>query len=444
MDIKDTILITLMYVLIILLTLYNEIREIKKCKKVKMHNYISFFIILFYCITPIIYLISKNINNVETKFSNNYITEQAKYYYLQVFMTLVTYIFLKLGNKIKVTEKRNKDFKIVNIESKSFAVAAIILCLIGWVALLMWTRVYGMPWDIFPYASQIRSGIVEINNPYTFVKPLCPILIIASYCFFLILLETKKKNKFIYVIFFIISVVGSIIYSIANDGRLMMILFILVPIIYVIFRKKEKINFVKLFIIAVITLIILGNLDSITYYIRNGEIDQKQNENSLSKIIADELAFAHMNVINTLYMRENGIITEYTWLQDIKNVFFSWVPERIKPDSIVTLYELNTSKYFNITGTLPTDLITAGIYKYGSWAFFILPFIVGILIKFLEVKLSYPNDKFREIIMILLSVYLGLKIVGYYDLSVIIFGVFYIVISYIIVIIMNNIKMEER
>lgn len=444
MDIKDTILIILMYMFITILILYKEIKEIKKYKKVKMHNYISFFIILFYCITPIIYLISKNINDAETTFSSKYMTEQAKYYYLAVLMTLVTYIFFRLGNKIKVYKRNDKDLKIINIESRSFVVASIILCFIGWFALILWTRVYGMPWDIFPYASQIRSGIVKIDNPFTFVKPLCPILIIASYCFFLILIETKKKNKFIYAIFFIISVIGSVIYSIANDGRLMMILFILVPVLYVIFRKNKKINFVKLSILAIITLIILGNLDNITYYIRNGKIREKENESSISEIVLNELDFVHMNVINTLYMRENGIITEYTWLQDLKNIVYSWVPERFKPESVVTLYELNTSKYNNLSGTLPTDLITAGIYEYGSWLFFILPLIVGMLIKFLETKLTCSDDKFREIIMILLSVYLGLKVVGYYDLSIIIFGVFYIVVSYIIVLIMNNINMEEE
>ena len=59
----------------------------------------------------------------------------------------------------------------------------------------------------------------------------------------------------------------SIIATLATDSRSATIIVFLVPILYMISYKK--VNIKKTMIVGTIALVVLANLDSVTYYIRN-------------------------------------------------------------------------------------------------------------------------------------------------------------------------------
>ena len=192
-------------------------------------------------------------------------------------------------------------------------------------------------------------------------------------------------------------------------------------------------------------IIILGQLDNVTYYLKNKKRRKVEDNNNIITIIADELGYTYSNNININYLRNEGVINEYTLFSDIKNIMFAWVPQRLKPKDVINLFDYNTTFYKRTTGQIPTDIITASIYKFGIIGVIILPLIVGIFFKILEKKIFKKREKsdYYLVTAYLITTYLGLRFIAYYDLSQILFGSFYIIISIIIVKIISKINMDR-
>ena len=432
----DYISIIIIYILILCIIVLTKIIDIRKSKrKIKMIDFLDFYYILIFFITPILCLIQIRNGTMSTYQRNLFMTTDARYFLIVLLLAIIGYIFIHLGYRIKII---GKGIKNIDVKNKKFFMVSVLLMCIGTGALLLWTKAYGMPWDIFPYASQIRSGVVEIYNPFTFVKPFCYFSVIATYNFIIIWESKKWKLNFSVSLCLAISIFSSIIFLIANDGRMLMLIYVLVPLIYFLLKRKRKIPIVKLAIISILMLLIVGNIDKFTYLIRNHEKSTRETNDSISSIIVDEFSYTYSNSVNFLYMKEKGIIQGFTELNDLYNIIFSWIPERFTPDNVVTLFERNTSYYDNASGTLPTDLITASLYKFGYIGIFIIPVLVGILIRILDEYFQKNTDSFKEMFFILVSIYLPLRLVAYYDLSNILFGCFYIIISYILVIMSNK------
>ena len=196
------------------------------------------------------------------------------------------------------------------------------------------------------------------------------------------LLELKAYNankKILIVVGLLISAIGSYIYIIANDGRMFILIVLLTIIIPYIEKKSKKMDFKKIiiyFFIGIMIMIILGQLDNITYYLRNKQKRQKKVDNDVITIVANELGYTYSNNININYFRDEEIVENYTIFKDIKNIVLAWIPQSLKPEDAINLFDYNTSFYKDATGQLPTDLITAYIYKFGNVGVVILQLLV--------------------------------------------------------------------
>ena len=438
MNTIDYSIIAFVYAILIIISIAKEIKDIKKNNKVKMSNFFKIYYILSYFITPIICLKYKY--NIERSYRNvNYENPyHVKYFYIALLFSIVGYLSLNIGLKIKIkVNKKNKD-KAYSKNPNNFLLSAILILIIGWIALFLWTHVYGSLTGIFKYASAIRSGYVEIKNKFTYVKPFCPFLLIAFYMFFIILLDSKNKKapyKILLCIGLIVSFIGSYIYIIANDGRMLMIIFFLVLIFYYLDYKKIKTNIKSVIIMGIVSIMsigVLGNLDAITAHIRLG----RNIENSRTDIIetvGSEFSFVYFNNLNILFFKDNGIYNGSTELADLKSLLFSWVPTSMKMGKVVNLYDFNTSFYPSVTWNLPTDLITASIYKFGYIGIIILPIFVGMLAGKIEKIFEKKTSSYSNLMYYLLSIFLGLRFIVYYDLSQILFGSFYIILSALLI-----------
>lgn len=438
----DYISICIIYSIILgVVTIPKIINIVKTRRKIKMIDFLDFYYILIFFIVPILCLIQLKTKTMSTYQKNLFMTNDIKYFLIVLILAVFGYIFIHLGYSIRIKVKNVKN--IIDVGNKKFLLISIIIMCIGTSALLLWTKVYGMPWDVFPYASAIRSGVVEIYNPFTFVKPFCYFSIIATYNFIIIWENKKWKLNLVIIFSLAISVFSSIIFIIANDGRMLMLIYVLVPLFY--FLLKNGIPIKTIIIVSVLMLLAAGNIDKFTYLVRNGKESTKEKNNSISSILVNEFSYTYSNSVNFLYMKDKNIVDRFTELNDLYNMIFSWVPERITPDNVITLFERNTKYYDNATGNLPTDFITASLYKFGYAGILILSIFVGILIRILDEYFLKNNDPFHRIFFMLISVYIPLRLVAYYDLSTILFGAFYMIISYVMVIITcknkeNNIK----
>ena len=440
---QDYIIIIFLYTVLAITSIILEIKDIKKNNKLKMINFFKIYYILVYFITPICCIIFRDtINTYErynyVSFDNQYHT---KYFYIVLLFSALGYIFFNIGSKINILKrKEEKETKEVTQNPNKLLFSTFLILIIGWMALFLWTYAYGSLTGIFQYASAIRSGYVKVYNRFTFLKPFCPFVLMSFYLFFVQLLDSKDKKivyKMVLLVGLILSLIGSYIYIIANDGRMLMLILFLVIIMYYIDYKKIKINSYTisiLLLISICTIILLGQLDTITAYIRLGNKIETE-ETSPIETLANEFKFTYFNNLNVIYFRDNNIFTGTTELEDIKSILLAWVPSSMKPSNITNLYDFNTSFYNGSTGQIPTDLLTAAIYKFDCMGVIILPLIIGMFVKALEGVFINKKSSYSRIIYYLLSIYLGLRFIAYYDLSQILFGSFYIIVTYIIIII---------
>lgn len=438
-DKYNLIILMFLYVVTFLISLLRLVYNLRK-NSLRVSTFFEVYYILVYFITPICCLLNngKKINVYNT-------TNEVKYFYFTYVIAIIGYIFLNVGINLKFKTKLK-----TRKEPNNILLSAFVLMIIGSVSLYLWTKVYGSMTGIFRYASQIRSGIVKIYNPYTFLKPLCPTVIIAFFIFYYQLFEFKNnkiyKNLFIFV-GLVISGIGTYIYLIANDGRLMILIVLLVLILYTFNRNNKMVSKKAVLgyaILAIITIFILSNLNSITANIRGKITNVEKSNSTIIQIIANEFGYTYSNVINVMHGKSNGIIDGNTLLNDIKSAFFAWVPIRLKPKNIINLYDYNTSFYPGIIGQLPTDLLSAGMYEFGYIGIIILPLLVGIVSNLLNKYFWNKEVKFYVIMFYLISMYVGLRFIAYYDFSQILFGTLYIFISFIIIKVLNRIKLKSE
>lgn len=441
MRIQDYIIIIFLYAVLATVSIILEIKNIKKNNKLKIINFFRIYYILVYFVVPIFCLIY--IDTINTYEKYNYVSFEdeghIKYFYIVLLFSTLGYIFFNIGRKINILKiKEAKDTKEVAQNPNKLLFSTFLILIIGWVALFLWTYAYGSLTGIFKYASAIRSGYVEIYNKFTFLKPFCPFVLMSFYLFFIQLLESKEEKivyKIILLVGLILSLIGSYIYIIANDGRMLMLIFFLVVIMYYIDYKKIKINIYTIIILLVVSIcaiMLLGKLDTITSYIRLGSKIETEKSNP-AETLANEFKFTYFNSLNVIYFRSNNIYTGSTELEDIKSTLLAWIPTSMKPDNVTNLYDFNTSFYNGSVGQMPTDLLTAAIYKFDYMGVAILPLIIGILVKALESIFINKNSSYFKLMYYLLSIYLGLRFIAYYDLSQILFGSFYIIVTYMII-----------
>lgn len=430
----DKSMLIFFYLILCLIIIIDILRNINKEHRISLLSYTKAYYFLIYGVIPIIsiyYIGNETYGNV------NYYTTESKYFYILLLLTWITYIMIAIAGRFlkKIMDNgKQKGKYYINILSKNFIIINYILAIIGFIALMMWTKAYGMPWDIIKYANAARSGRSPIYNPYTFFKPLCYFSIIAFYNFLLLIIK-GKKNIYI-VVGMILSLFFSIVLLFANDGRMLMIIFVLALIMSYYNKKIEKVSIkllIKVSIISIATIIALGNLDNFTYFLRNGQIKESDNNAGVINVLYKEFSYTHKNGVNALYFKDQNRIEKSTELQDIINIFVAWIPDRIKKNNFQNLYEYNSQFYPESTGEVPTDFITSSIFKFGYFGVIILPVVVVLLIYYIERIISKQTSSYINVLYNLIGTYYGLRIVAYYDLSTMIFSSLYIIVSYILI-----------
>ena len=425
----DISLLVILYSIFGLFVLSNVYIEIKKNKKIELNTFFELYIFLVYSIAPIVSVLFINVNDLINSY---YFTEKIGYYYLLYVITvifyLIYYFFIKLFSK---KEYYTKQKKTIDISSNSFFFVNILISVIGLVSLVLWTKAYGKPWDIIKYASAIRSGYSPIVNKLTFFKPFCYFLLMGFYNSFIIF--KKTKFKILNFVVLIIDFIFSVIFLFANDSRMMMLIFVMCLIFY---YKNKNINIslkniLQLLIIAVGILFLLGRLDNISYYVRNGVKRPNNTNGTIAQVVHDEFTYTYRNGVNVLYLYNNNLLPSIHEFKDLKNIVFAWIPERFKQGN-ETLGALNTSYYVNSSGAIPTDIITASIYKFHIVGIIIMPIFIAYLICLLERMLKKVKSEYTDLIYTLCGCYLSLRLIADYDLSDNLFSCFYIIISYIL------------
>jgi len=414
-----------------------EYFNIKKKNKLEMIDYVRIFYALIYGITPgsLFFYVFYHGN---TLFPYNYISfdnEGINALYFNLIFSFIAFILINFGYYLLPKSTYNNPKKSAVITINILKYSGLIIFVLGFVSLLLWTHAYGGPFGILPYANSLRAGRdVGIYNPFTFFMRGAQLLIFSSYLFFIVYLQ---KKQFSILILFLISTFFTSLYLFANSGRMMFIIFFL-TLIFINYDFKslmgKRVNIKKILLLFILSLILMNASEAILNVIQTNSYQKIGFNFNILQLLREEFFFPSINIQVVTKALESGVAGSRIFI-DLPYSIFAWLPTRFKPSDYVTLEITNTLLRFGTLkfGGLPTDFITTCLYELGYFGLFFLPTIFGLIIKLLENKfVKFELSIYHRLLYFITSFYL-LKIVAYADFSNIMINIFYIVVSDLIV-----------
>lgn len=408
-----------------------------KLYKLNTISIVRLFYSIIYGITPASIYIYVNNNMADGNLRYiNFDEVGIRYLWIGFILSILSYITINIGYK------SNKYFRIsYGIKSPIYSyrgiyISGVILLAIGTISLFMWTKVYGGPLGILPYANALRAGWeVGIYNPFSFLMKLCPFALFASYIFWMLFLKEKKIKLFF---MFSFSAIISFLYLLACSSRTMFALYFLVLIV-LYERIKEiktgkKTKYIKYFFVSLCALIVANIGESIMGFFQNTSVKDLNVSFNVFKILRDEFFFISENLQIVQEARSSGLVG-YRLFEDMICGIFAWLPSRFLPNGLQKLETLNTILKMGTTiyGGLPTDFVTTSLYELGYFGIVVIPFVFGRIIKKFEIFIKRHKDEtFYLIIQILGSFYI-IKAVAYADFANIMSNIFYVVFGYLCV-----------
>lgn len=374
--------------------------------------------------------------------------------------SVIGYIFLSLGYRLVKNRKLiigKKRLMRGEMNDRLIMLTALICTVVGYLAIIIWTSDMGGISNYIKLASAIRGDYANVlGNYHMGWRKIARLLPPATYMtFFLILKSHGKVLRYWFA--FIISIVGSIIYLICNDGRLTTAMFLLVLAVgYFRYGDRRDENIKKQFTVFAVVLlfafILLANLDDISYFIRNGAIPSKKvsnSENGIFMSLMSEFTYiykAGMTAVENCFPRGKLML-----LDDIAFGIKAYIPgTAFLGDCMqVSLHNtiLCTGNPHSLAGSIPCDMIAFSIYDLSYLGPIVIPFSIGVTIRFIENHFNKKKDNPLSQTFYYGMALVFIRLVTYLDTYDFITSIFPYVLLYVITIcvkFIGNIVEERR
>lgn len=313
-------------------------------------------------------------------------------------LSVIGYLFLSIGYRIvgnyKIVLTKKKLLKNDEMSDNLILLTAIICIVIGYVAIYIWTSDMGGVANYIKYASAIRGDYKNVFGNYhmgwrKFAKILPP----STFMTFFLLLKNKGRLMRYWIVF-VISIIGTFTYLICNDGRLTTAMFFIILIIgFFRYGDRRNKNIRKQFIVFAIVLflafLLLANLDDISYFIRTGTFASQKSDNENNS--------AFMTLMSEFtYIYKSGVTAVENCFQNNRLMIVDDIVFGIKAfvpgigflgnATQVSLYNtiLCTGDVNSLAGAIPCDIIALSLYDLRFIGPFLVPFLVGCVIKLIE------------------------------------------------------------
>lgn len=438
------VFIIAIYLVFSVIAMINEINRIRKTGIIGIITFCRVLYILFVAIVPIIIFcgyLQKGIT-AYLKYEDRYIWT----FYVGAFYTVLTYLMFSFGYHIK-----QKD---VAIKKRSFTtkitILSTIFVLVSIMSLFLWASGFGGVGMLIMEANSIRAGFIGSSTNVAFFKHFVPLSMLAAFLIFDQVIVKKASKRIVYLLLlFVISTIISIIYILANDGRMlagifiMLFFLILIKNDYEVKKKSLKTIILKTILLVAVVMLIILNADYIFRTMRGVEVLRNTQDNSLVDTVSDEFAFIVSSLQNAIIHRNDGTAS-YMFVNDVINGCFAWLPTSLKPISMVDVWDYNTSLLSTGGyGQTPTSIVAQAVYDLGFIGVLFIPTIYGMLIKKIEKILSsYKNNSFISTVYIVLGFYLA-KGMAYFSLYNIMMNVFFIIVGCIIFTVLNKVTIGK-
>lgn len=437
-------IISMCYIFFAILAIVSIIINVAKSHKLSIMSMCSVMYIATLFVVPAI-ILGGYVNGLAYPSGVSFEERDLWTFYTQLALTGIGYLVFHFGYRIK--QKKGKTHKVTN--DQRILLTSVIFSLVSIVSLFFWASGYGGVSDLVINANQIRAGRLISKNSYTFFKHFVPLSLFASWMLFNMLIRKEFKNKykkFLGAILLLCDVVLSTVYIQANDGRLLLAVFILLFfLIYLKYQYEIKeahttSMMLRVGIILLVAVFILFNADTILSIMRDETTVGFESFEIIQKI-AGEFSFLLSGTQRALY-QYTSVDFKMMIGNDVINGLFAWLPTSAKPIILEDVWDYNTGLLWTGRyGQSPTSIVAQSVYDLGIAGIIVIPFLYGMLIKRIEIILE--NRKgiiFYDTVYLVLGFYLC-KGIPYFSIYNIMINTFFVFIAIFIYSIFQKIKL---
>lgn len=276
-------------------------------------------------------------------------------------------------------------------------VGAWLLLAVAFISYVLYAKAYGGFGGLLYYAKVIRSGILLVNNPFSFLQRFGGFAFFASFIFYALLIDKNLKGKRKdCTAGFIISFCLSVFVLYSWDGRVAFMVYLLVfllsPILY---RNKSVIRLArKLAIVLVFGLILIVVCDRL--------LNRSPVGISVTSLFVRELSFPSAAFITWLGK------DSFRWFKDILIAPMYLLPSRIwrymlglDTASMLLTYDFwgANKGEAGVTGSVPVDLLTFSYMQAHIAGVVIVGLLVGAALYSLQqLQSKIPLESVRAVV----------------------------------------------
>lgn len=420
----------------------------KRKKYNRFYYIVSLMYILIFYFIPFLthFYVYLNGNREKIYAALDYSNDGVLIFYLFNLFSILGFFCLQLGYRTS----RNKNSKKILFDKnrifyKEWLLAGLIMFLIGVGSQFMWCKAYGGILNVLKYSSDLRSGNdIGIENSYSVLKRFVPLVQFAN----IIFIALWMRNKKIYILFFsLITLISSILYLLANDGRAPLVAHFLAIFSVIIFlnKKKQKIKIYKLVILMLFSLFIINNMDVLKEKVLFGS--EIKISFDIFSILREEFAFTVRDAQAVILFLDDHPFS-FRIFKELLSGILGILPSFFRPDSIEKLEILNTSYWvknspYQYYGGKPPEILSTGIYTFNYFGIVLLPFFYGKIIKKFDNYLI-QQDKFSKEIFFSVSFYPIIRVIAYANFDGITLSFFFIGIGYLILYLIKKLNLIKN
>lgn len=368
------------------------------------------------------------------------------YYLLIIVVTAAYFFILKRKRQIINSSIVNDDDENVDIGKRKTSLVPIIIFFIGIISDYLYMRPYGSYSNYMLYSGAIRSGVITVNNPFSFLIVFRSCIGFSSYLF-LARIRVNNKINVVNLMFFIVSSILSLRVLYSNRGRLGFAIYFLIIVLFIV-RKKRGSARIYMNIKTIRRYLGIGILFIFGLYL-SGILLNRNITNSILMQINKEVSFIYANAVELL---KNIKIEDYRWFKDI--ILF---PVYILPTSIWQTRMGITTASSDLTyimsgfrkgqggvyGENPIDLFSLSYMQAGVLGIIVTPIVYALLFSFIFKRVNKIRDsQVREIISIFVIIDLGFETLFYADPQHIVHRSFAFIVFLILEPILNRLKIR--
>ncbi len=313
---------------------------------------------------------------------------------IALIVSVIEYIILTVVyNGTRKSRLYNKPYTDLSINTQK--VSLTLVCIMGFLSLILWTRAYGSVMNFIINADAIRANYSNIYNPFAFMEHFTKVFAFSFFVVIALLIrEKRKKRTKLYTWFLLLTTfVGAITVMLCTDARGAIGTLIIVTVLYIINERVENSHLsVKK---ALITLVIVVGAAFIAIVASEGVMNAfrglsdgtSEESRGILDIVISEFGYTfHSQAMAVKTVMDNPFQTML--FNDLLGGITAWLPSRFIPFELpIDIWNYNTEllrevKYFY--GQAPSDFVSTTLYWFGPIGILLGPALMGWLIKKLE------------------------------------------------------------